>query len=423
MRKDYIVTYVAEFAVLIVTLLVYRLAATLPGSGFFEYALSIRFVGFLTPLLLLGFGVGIPRYVAYEGEGDNDAADNYLLGGLACSGLFFLLLCFFAYFLRNFFSRTVFGSVEYVHLILPCLVFVAGQLLTGLLYSYFRGRLQMGLANILQLLASGLAPLLAFTWFANSSASVLNARGILATCVGISFLLFICFRPRMNIGLLYRDTLKILKYGIGRIPGDFSLAAMFILPASYVAHTSGIEKAGAVAFSISLLNMVGYMFSPIGVILLPQASKLVAQGELAGLRQNVQRLIFIAMTMVIFGVIAFELMAVDILRFYLGANLGYVPDVARICMLGALPLVLFYLLRSIVDAQHVRPVNSRNIIISLIVMGVLMLIGYFTKRDSETWSAVYLVLALFVLGGLTAVETVKILVFPTPRCPPSDVLK
>ena len=410
MRKNYILTYMTEFIVLLVSLLIYKLAAELPGSGFSEYAMSVRLVAVLAPLFALGSGVGIPRYVAHEGHGDDDTADNYLLGGLICSGLFCILFCIAVYFLKEIFSCLVFGSAKYGFLIWPCLVFVFGQVFLGLLYGYFRGRLQMVPANILQLLVSGLMPLLAFAFFASSCALLLVGRGALAMSVCLVFLIPLALKARIKISSLPSDTLKLLKYGIGRVPGDFSLAAIFILPASYVAHTAGIEKAGAVAFGISLLNMVGYMFSPVGVILLPHASRLMAKGEAMELREGVKRLMFVALILVICGIAAFEFAADHILRFYFGSEIGYASNVVRVCMLGALPLVVFYLLRSIIDAWHFKPVNSRNLLISLAVMSLLMLLGYLTNRNSETWSSLYLILSLFVLGGLTARDAVRILV-------------
>ena len=136
----------------------------------------------------------------------------------------------------------------------------------------------------------------------------------------------------------------------------------------------------------------------------------MAKGEAMELREGVKRLMFVALILVICGIAAFEFAADHILRFYFGSEIGYASNVVRVCMLGALPLVVFYLLRSIIDAWHFKPVNSRNLLISLAVMSLLMLLGYLTNRNSETWSSLYLILSLFVLGGLTARDAVRILV-------------
>src|SRR4051812_4974560 len=65
LSKNYILTYITEFAVLISGILVYKLAAGSFGKdGFNEYSICRRTLSFIQPLLIMGFGVGLPRYIA-----------------------------------------------------------------------------------------------------------------------------------------------------------------------------------------------------------------------------------------------------------------------------------------------------------------------------------------------------------------------
>jgi O-antigen/teichoic acid export membrane protein len=70
--REYGGTFATEFTVLACQLLTYKLAAHFLGTtGFAEYAVARRTISILYPIVLLGFGVGLPRYVAIAaGRGD-----------------------------------------------------------------------------------------------------------------------------------------------------------------------------------------------------------------------------------------------------------------------------------------------------------------------------------------------------------------
>ena len=63
--KNLILTFITEGFVVVAMLIIYRIIARKMGSdGVGEYALIKRVVGFMVPLLLLGLGIGIPRYIS-----------------------------------------------------------------------------------------------------------------------------------------------------------------------------------------------------------------------------------------------------------------------------------------------------------------------------------------------------------------------
>ena len=87
-NKDYIITFIIEFIVLISSVLVYKLASNLPdNTDFSEYAISRRTISFLLPLLIMGLGVGIPRYVAFSVE-DAEKQGTFYVSGIILTLLF-----------------------------------------------------------------------------------------------------------------------------------------------------------------------------------------------------------------------------------------------------------------------------------------------------------------------------------------------
>ena len=70
------------------------------------------------------------------------------------------------------------------------------------------------------------------------------------------------------------------------------------------------------------------------------------------------------------------------------------------CLLGAIPYVIYVLLRNILDALDVKAINSRNLIISL----ALLLVLCWLRTDIMSMS-VSLLVSLTVLGCLSLWET------------------
>jgi O-antigen/teichoic acid export membrane protein len=145
------------------------------------------------------------------------------------------------------------------------------------------------------------------------------------------------------------------------------------------------------------------------VVLLPEASRYIARRDVVQLRRRTFQVVLVAASLTIAIVIAFLLLGDWLLATYLGPSFGRIAHVARITMLGALPLVLFFVLRSIIDAYHVRPVNARNLLVAFGVLVLLMGAGLLLNRNSEESGAFFQVIAFAVLAILTMVEVQTIL--------------
>lgn len=204
------------------------------------------------------------------------------------------------------------------------------------------------------------------------------------------------------------STKELLVYGLQRLPGDFGLAALLALPATLTAHLTGVREAGYVAFGISLLNMTGAPFAPLGLILLPKAGQVIASKDLKLLKHYIFRLLQVTLLLTMSGVILFEVFADKIINLYLGESFSATVLVARITMVGSLAYTLYVSMRSIIDAYYVKTINTINIFASLLLFLILSgLVVLFAK------GYIYLVIcstfAFFSLGGLTLLEIRKLL--------------
>lgn len=163
MREKYVVTFIAEFLVMISGILVYKLAAHFLGNvGFSEYALSRRVVSLIQPALIMGFGVGIPRYIAYSFRSPSKNPDFYFLSALFVLLIFVFPSLLIMYFFKERMAFLVFGSSDYAHLVFPICLMLLGILSHIVSYTYFQGKLSMVEANLLQIINIAIVPFGAF---------------------------------------------------------------------------------------------------------------------------------------------------------------------------------------------------------------------------------------------------------------------
>lgn len=406
--REYGSTFATEFTVLACQLLTYKLAAHFLGStGFSEYAVARRTISIMYPVVLLGLAVGLPRYVANAaGRRDEESKARYLGAALWCIGLSVLVCVVLLNVFASGLAYLFFGSREYASIILPLSLVVAGSALHAIVYSYFRGMLEMRAANLLQFVNLGLVPVAVFLLFGQSFQFLLSALGISLFAVATVALLFTPWKAVAKDN--HAQVVELLRFGIQRIPGDFILMALFALPATVVAHKSGIRAAGFVAFGISMLNVISSFFSAFGLILLPKAGALLSAGKGVELRRQVWLLTKI--TLVISSVLAVGIAigAEMLVRLYLGPDFTAGVGILRLLVFAAVPYSLYTVLRNVIDAFHELGVTT---VILLAGFGVFCVgsLAVFIVQNSE-----YVVLLAFLAGVLTicllsCAETLRIL--------------
>jgi O-antigen/teichoic acid export membrane protein len=409
MRKKYIITFITEFFVLASNIVVYKLAAVILGSvGFSEYALSRRVLSFIQPAVLMGLTIGIPRYMGYYSATSNDKSGSYFLSG---ASLTFLTLCVIVpvfLLLRKEIAFLLFGSPDYSNFIFPINVLLIGTIGHSLCYSYFRGKLFMGKANLLQILNSAIFPLAAFG-FTKNIIEILNVLG-LARCLTSFIFLAIIFK-QLNFHDLWKTLFthgkELIRYSIPRVPGDFGWAALLSIVAFLTAHSSGVKEAGNVAFGISMLNAGGSLFYPIGIVLLPHASQMVAKMEMIALRKFVKNILLISQLLSLLGIIVFAIFGGWIIEFYLGRHFVEMTFILKIIFITAIPYTIFVTMANVIDSFYIKAINTKNILISL---SVFLLLGGLTMliKGSYIYLIIEFVTVFYILGLLTLSDVKKI---------------
>ena len=406
MRIQLAWTMLTELLVMISGIVLLKLAASLLGpAGFGEYALSRRAIALLYLPLVMGLGIAAPRYIAIARAG---ALEKYSESAFATATLTVgLLPAIVVVILLNvqadWGAMLLFGATELSPLVPPATIALAGLALHSMVYAIYRGRSEMGFANTLQLINLGVVPIAAFALAYHSAPAVLTATGAGWLLVSGIALLHVLFRERAGwrgAASMTAHLRLLLRFGIPRIPGEFALVGLFAIPALIAVRAHGVVAAGQFSAAMSVLTMASGAFAPVGLVILPRASAQAATGDIAGLRRLVLRILGGGILLASAGVLVGELVIPSFIRWYFGPAFVPAIPVFRAVLIGAIPYAVYILMRSILDALDVKAVNSRNLIITLIVLTVLCL------ADSDImWISVSLVACLSLLGLLTLRDT------------------
>ncbi len=397
-----------EFVTLIGQLIAYRLAASYLGSvGFSEYALVKRTIGLILPAVMLGLGVAIPRYVALcAGETVQKDRNSYFAAGMLLFGASVTASVALLILFKRAVAYLFFGSGSYSYLVAPLCLMICGLGLHTACYGYFRGRLEMTKANVLNLINQGIVPLVAFPLFATNIYRLLNGLGAFWTVISLAALLTAglgktSFEIRPRISELFR-------YGVRRVFADFFQLAFLTLPATFTAHLYGIQEAGFVAFGTSLLTMVASFFFPVGAVLLPEASQMVGEGNLQALERRTLQVLSASSLISLAVIGGIFLFGRPVILLYLGSAFVDVVSVVRVMALGVLPYSIYVCLKNVIDALSVKAINSRNM---MIAFGLFLCISssvYLGVRGL-LYIPIFVVISLYLLGALTILAIWQIL--------------
>lgn len=407
-RFDYLLTFVTEFAVLLAGVLVYRFAAGFAEQNAFAgYALSRRVVSFIQPILILGMGVGLPRYISIAVAKNKKHLSNVYFIAASTLVISFTAIVLSALMLfPGFFSVLFFGENGYAEFMPGIATMLLGLVLHSLTYSYFRGLLKMYAANAFQIINLGIIPIVAFV-IGSEVVQVLTLTGLGWVTISVVFMFITFARVKIDKTLFIPAMKEILFYGIQRVPGDLAIAGLFSIPAFLVAHIGTMAEAGNVAFGISLLNMAGAVFGPICLILLPEASKMIVAGDFKRLFGQIRKISILTFSLTVIGLILFEGFAEEILTIYLGKADPGMVFTSRLILLGSIGYTIYVSLRSILDAYYVKAVNTINIILSLLLYIVSSGLVIITGTPS-VFLTISFVVSVILLGLLTIAEILKI---------------
>lgn len=379
MRKDLFITFLTEGLKIVLGILAFKLADMRFGTeGFTQYNLARRAFSFFLAFNSLGLGVGLARFVAIHLENES-VRHLYLSASVIVLGAFNLFMFGVILFFKDFFSTLFFSRTEEAWLMVSVAFCLVAQSAHTVFYAYYRGLMKMPRANMLQLLNSALIPCIA-VFMAPTVSGVFWMQGL--AILGITGLMgrdtistVLCAK---KIRSAKQEALTLLRYGLQRLPADFGLSAILALPPVAIMYFGGSQtEGGAMAFGISVMSMVAASVTPLGLVILPRATRMIKEGHIAEFNRASLRLGIMATTLGILSFLAFYFKGAFIVGLFSKDLSRSALDYVVLAQFASIFYLQYVALRSLIDAAHFKSYNSYNVLVSLGLMMACLLFAFF----------------------------------------------
>jgi O-antigen/teichoic acid export membrane protein len=353
-RHDYLVSVAVQWFSLALQLVLFHLVAV-RGSvdGFAFYQIARSAVSTVQPLAMTGLGTGLQRYLPRCGARATGLARRAFaiqvaimvgvaLAGYALAGPLSHLL--------GLHGRRAVGVIT---------VMLAGNCLCTIAVAALRGTGQVVLANATTLAGLAVVPVVAFFVAPGiESFLVLQGAGMLAAAACAIALIAAPGRTGPEEGS--PSLRRLVRYGLGRTPGDLALPALFAFPTFAVANAlPGTGDAGYVGFMTSAVTLVCSVFAMLSPVLLPRLSGLFHNpGGGASLHRGLLVLPLAAAGVAAVTGAVVALLAPVLIRWFLGAEFTAAQPVLRLGLLAAVPVAMFYAVRPTLDALQDVPMTT-----------------------------------------------------------------
>ncbi len=404
---SYIITFIFSILGALINFWFFRAALIhINEESFYYYSYARRVISFISPVLLLGLGIAIPRSIGLYFN-DYEKVKKMFISALSIilvvSALWYIInLCF-----NNWMTFIIWGDINPISIKLNKTIslYFIGLNLTACLHSYFRGKIKVFYAGLLELIALTIIPLVAFLYltdlvkiynFISLSLIILNIFII----IGISKNGF-----KISFSEFAKESKKILGYGLMRVPGDIAFALLIFLPAFIASKKYGLEYAGIIGFGMALITLANLPATAISFVSLSRFTHILKTNK-SELKKEIT---YIVLGSFVYGIIASFILYLSIDYFvtlFLNDSILEYIDILKLMLWAITPYIIFTIVRSLIDAAYKKPYNSYNIIISTIIFLVFSLFSL--KYDNISGIIYGIIFSYTVLAVLSLLKTIKL---------------
>ena len=380
------------------------LAQGLGLDEFGAYSLARRVIAAVLAFTTLGLTIAVPRYLGFHSSAV-EMQKAYILSGIALvllpMGAFLLISVTFP----DIASSVLFGGAGSKTLLYGTLILLVGLTFHMTTYAIFRGRIQMKCANILQIFNVSLLPLTVALLMARSfnASAILTTMGLGIMIITLGPFLWQVIRSWNTSGLkLRKSAAELLRYGVPRVPANIGLALMFTFGPWLAVRLGEVREAGYFVVGQAVLIMLEEIAAPLGLVLLPRLAQLSGKQDRENLQSYVSNLTGFSLHVGIFVSVQLSVFADWITLLWLGEAYRSAIPIMRIILISAGGYIIYVSLRSVIDADEVKAINTRNIWIAL-AMSLIVALILFAFNPSILALAVGLSTGVAVLGVSTMI--------------------
>lgn len=370
------VTLVGQGILLCGLFLITRVSIAAFGAvGFGEYQVARRTLAVMSFPLMCGVGVSMPRYIA-RNIGDRREVATWLFSGGVLAAILIVVFLALGTWCSSEIGRWTFGIGGGQRLVLSLLLAVAGQLCGTLAYAALRGLSRFRAAAVFQIVNGAVAPLVGVLLAGGRVERALAIAGGLWIAMGGTVFLRLCRewgRPAPS-GLAIREAIRALFiFGVPRVPGEVALFGLFALPAYAAVHRNDIVGAGFLSVGLSLVQAIATVFAATGFVLLPYWSRAMKAADSRRIaRKRVAVLLVASAVVTVLGLLLLQAFLMPIARLLLGPLAEAGLNDIRYVTFGAVPYVIYMVLRDYFDAISVFPLNTVALTVAIALQAALL---------------------------------------------------
>ena len=351
-----------QVALALCTLLLFSLIARRLGTeSFASFSLGKQAVSLLFPVVTVGLVGGLPRTMALAAEAGDPPPAALLGAALAISGSVAAACGLLALAFPDATSAVFFGGEATTALVAATAALLVATAIFHMAYGYFRGRMRLGAANALQVLAAGVAPPVLLLTIPGLDVAELLA--LMALALGGLSLAWIAApladALRVGTARLVAAGRTLLDYGARRVPGEIAQVGLFALVPVLAAHVTSLTEVAFLAAAVQLVLMLAVALNPIGIVLLPSLAERWA-ADSASVARQVGALAGFAAHAALFAGVQLAVYAGVALELWLGPDFEPAGRLVRVVVIAAGPFVFYLTMRSSLDAVAVRSYNTRS---------------------------------------------------------------
>ncbi len=400
--SDVAITTIGQIVVMLVAFALNKVVSNnLTVENFGVYNLIRRSVSVVSYVMLAAMGIAVPKFIAELVEKkDERGKATYGITSLLIVCFFCLIASIILAVFPNTVAEIVFGAKEYSVYVLPIILYSVTSTLFTYICSYYRGVGDFKKYNVFQIAMQVATLVIALIAGVNLYWIIVGwsiVYGVLDLVILINFTINESKQVKPFKLCEFKDSAKtLLKYGLPRIPGEFVLFAFSLLPLSVVLHKFGLTESAYFSCAISITTMITPLFSFVGIVLLPMASKSLVNKDIKTVTKSLKVLtvLYLAISLLAIGFI--ELLPEFVISVLFSGEYFDAIYIVRIVIISLLPNAIYLLLRNPIDGISKVPYNTIVLIISFAITVVAM----YLSPDMITCSWAY-VLGYVVLGVLS----------------------
>ncbi|MFN7946768.1 MAG: hypothetical protein U0Z53_15560 [Blastocatellia bacterium] len=403
LRRGIILTGIGTVSVAVLTVIATRIYAERFGADELSSVLVFRLAGsVLLAFSAFGMPVSVQRNVAFLISTPRRAGTSALAGiGLGTGGVG--LACAICTLFAPEIAR-LFGHVSAAALWQSFVALIFAQNCAYLISAVQTARGRIGEATLVTVSAYGLALIVPLLWPGGDSLAKVTFQGALIAGV-LAFPSFVNIWKWVlhnGIGHLRAEAGLLLSYGLPRVIGSVIEPFLDLIMSGLALLTAdGLKGAGSIAVGLALLKPLNPVMGTLNYVLIPLSARLAADNNLKAQGSNMRQVIRWSLYLGIFATVHLFVWCDLLLELWLGSRYAAQQaegiGIVRIVCLSFAPTFVYGTVRGMIDGETERPVNTINLVLSLLSLFALAGVTYVLHLGTAGLAAGYLISRLVLM--------------------------